>query len=409
MNARVAYLVDETLNHPVLQSQSLTVIARLREAGVEVDLLVANGESAASEETLGRRFLGETGRIVFLSKQYRGRSPLAKALRAVARSRARRRAQRFLVASGERVIIHARGSAVYLGGRLRSEFKGSRLVADLRGDAAAEARFNHPGTIGERRATLVDRMDVAAFARADHVIGVSTQLVRNIRTRFALSCEATVIPCLADERTFFHDVGRQREMRKALAVSSSPLMVYAGSLGQWHKFESTLDTFEEVARRNPEVKFLIATREADRAESIIATRPNLQNRTLVRRGSASEVAGWMNAADIGVLLRDAHPLNQVACPTKFSEYALSGLSVVVSEGIGDLGRWVVDLGLGKCVVGADASAAASACIDLIERRGENDRVSRAQRARPTLSMGARVGDLLGVYRKAWESMRREGE
>lgn len=413
MSFRVAYLVDETLKHPVLQSQSLAVIARLREAGLHVDLLVANSEGAAVEEEIARRFLGESVRIVFLARRYRGTSALARARRAMARALARRRAGTFLAAASSPnlpVVIHARGSAMHLGAHLRAEFENTRLVADVRGDGAAEARFNHPGPIGEHRAATVDRMDAAVFARADHVIGVSAALLGEIRKRFVLRCGATVLPCLADERVFFHDAQRRAEARKALGVTSSPLITYAGSIGQWHKFDATLDTFEAIARGHSGARFLIATRDSEKATAAVAARPGLAGRTLVRHGEAAEVSGWLNAADIGLLLRETHPLNQVACPTKFAEYILSGLQVVVSEGIGDLPAWVRDLDLGQCVPGADPALAAAAALELIARAGSvDDREARVWRARPVLSMGARLGDWQSAYAAALDPAQPGGE
>lgn len=413
MTFRVAYLVDETLKHPVLQSQSLAVIARLGAAGLEVDLLVANSEGPVVEAEIARRFLGESVRIVFLARRYRGTSTLAKARRAMARALARRRAGRFLAAAasaGQPVVIHARGSAMHLGAHLRAEFENTRLVADVRGDGAAEARFNHPGPTGEHRAATVDRMDAAVFARADHVIGVSAALLGEIRKRFDLRCDATVIPCLADERVFFHDAERRAEARRALGVASSPLVAYAGSIGQWHQFDATLETFEAIARGHREARFLIATRDSDKAMGAVAARPDLSGRTMVRHGEAAEVSQWLSAADVGLLLREAHPLNHVACPTKFAEYVLSGLRVVVSEGIGDLPGWVRDLDLGRCVPGAHPTLAAAAALELIARPGSmEDREARVRRAQPVLSMGARLGDWQGAYAAALDPRRPKGE
>lgn len=46
------------------------------------------------------------------------------------------------------------------------------------------------------------------------------------------------------------------------------------------------------------------------------------------------------AADLAVLIREDHPLNEVACPTKFAEYVMCGLPVLITEGLGDLSELV---------------------------------------------------------------------
>ncbi|MBX7187690.1 MAG: glycosyltransferase [Vicinamibacteria bacterium] len=410
MTLRVVYLVDETLEHPVLQSQTLAVMSRLADAGVVMDLLIANGAGAAREEEIARSYLGAGPRIRVVSRRHRGLGALAKAQRALRRALARRRAAGFIretASAAEAVVLHARGSAVHLGAYLRARFGGTRLLADVRGDAAAEARFNIGGETGERRAEMVDRMEGRALSRADHVLCVSKALLSETRRRFAVSCPATVIPCVADERRFLWSQDRHTEGRASLGLASEPLLVYAGSIGQWHRFDATLDAFQAVARRDLRARFLVATREAEKASALVAGRAELRDRTLVRRGTADEVARWLNAADVGLLLRDPHPLNRVACPTKFAEYVLSGLSVVTSDEIGDLGTWVRDLDLGGVVRGADAQAAGGACLGAMARGA--DRLGRIGRAAPLLSMGARLRDWLEAYRSAVSRVAPEGE
>jgi len=404
VKSHVVYLVDETLEHPVLQSQSLSVIRRLLDAGLTVDLLISNGVSGAREEEIARRSLGRSPRVALLSKRHRGSSSLAKAQRAMGRGLARRRASIFLrkaFAEGPRIVLHARGSAMHLGAYLRAQFENSRLVADVRGDAAAEARFNLGGEAGEGRAQMIDRLEARALSRADHVLCVSKALLTEIQARFTFAGRATVIPCVADERRFFTNEDRRLEGRASLGLVSEPLIAYAGSIGQWHQFGATLDTFEIVARKSAAARFLVATREAHEASALVALRPGLEGRVLVRNGNADEVARWLNAADVGLLLREAHPLNRVACPTKFAEYALSGPSVVVSAEIGDLAGFVHDLDLGRCVPGAGVAEAAEACLALMATlAGSEDRVGRVQRAAPVLSMAARLQDWTRAYEDA---------
>jgi hypothetical protein len=127
-----------------------------------MDILIANGAGAARENEIARKYLGTGPRVVVLSGRHRGSSALAMAQRAMARVLARRRALKFMreiQSPGETVVLHARGSAMHLGGHLRAQCDRARLVLDIRGDAAAEARFNLAGEAGERRAAMVDRMD----------------------------------------------------------------------------------------------------------------------------------------------------------------------------------------------------------------------------------------------------------
>ncbi len=51
-----------------------------------------------------------------------------------------------------------------------------------------------------------------------------------------------------------------------------------------------------------------------------------------------EVAGYLCAADVGILLREKTLTNRVASPIKFSEYMCCGLPCIISSHIGDTGE-----------------------------------------------------------------------
>ena len=47
-----------------------------------------------------------------------------------------------------------------------------------------------------------------------------------------------------------------------------------------------------------------------------------------------EVNGFLNASDLGILLREDHTLNKVASPGKLGEYLSTGLTVLTTKHIG---------------------------------------------------------------------------
>jgi hypothetical protein len=53
------------------------------------------------------------------------------------------------------------------------------------------------------------------------------------------------------------------------------------------------------------------------------------DRVICVSASLEEVNGYLNAADFGFLLRDSDAVNRVAFPTKFAEYSLTGLKIVM--------------------------------------------------------------------------------
>ncbi len=66
---------------------------------------------------------------------------------------------------------------------------------------------------------------------------------------------------------------------------------------------------------------------------------------IVASASLPEVNGWLNASDYGFLLRRTDPLNKAASPTKFAEYAITGLGIVMTDAVPDSYALAKDAGI----------------------------------------------------------------
>ena len=55
----------------------------------------------------------------------------------------------------------------------------------------------------------------------------------------------------------------------------------------------------------------------------------------LRSGRIAEFNDFLNAADFGFILRERNKINRVACPTKFAEYCLTGLPVIIGDAVPD--------------------------------------------------------------------------
>lgn len=63
----------------------------------------------------------------------------------------------------------------------------------------------------------------------------------------------------------------------------------------------------------------------------------------------SEVPNYLNAADIGIIWRNDDVVNNVASPTKFSEYVCCGLPVIANRGVSLVIDYISESGYGKIV------------------------------------------------------------
>jgi len=94
----------------------------------------------------------------------------------------------------------------------------------------------------------------------------------------------------------------------------------------------------------------------------------------------NEVPAYLNAADIGFLLRAPHPLNTVASPVKFGEYIGSGLTVVSSPGVGDVSSFIEQEDVGILVDADQIEPTTASILQMIDEL-RNDRLERSQRSR----------------------------
>jgi hypothetical protein len=253
---------------------------------------------------------------------------------------------------GRTVVLHTRQIAMArLALALKRRRPEIRIVAELEGDDLAEVDYkrSQDGAAGLRQ-RLLRALERRYYERAEHqilresdaVICVSRRLRDVLVERFQLAPEQTtrvhVIPTLASRREFFFDAARRERTRHELGLEDRFVVVYSGNLrGRWQVPEKLVKAFMTIRAKRPGASFLVLTRAADRA----FIQPHLDRAGIgpadVRMVPCphARIVDHLCAGDVGLLLRERHPMNEVAAPGKFAEYVLSGLPIVMTEGIGD--------------------------------------------------------------------------
>jgi len=141
-----------------------------------------------------------------------------------------------------------------------------------------------------------------------------------------------VIPCVADEKMFFFDPELRAATRRELGIAEDEtVLVYSGSLNEYQCFRDTVALFARAHARDRRIRLLVLT------PAVKEARVQLQclaaGSYQIRACTLDEVPAYLNASDVGMLLRQPRRTNRVASPTKFAEYALTGLAVLVGEAV----------------------------------------------------------------------------
>lgn len=350
-------------NSPVFQTQIGGQALALREAGLRVSLLCTSGDRIRFDAAVGNR-LRDAGVRVSLVRHGSLAGNLmriAGALRKETRSTPIGR-------------VYLRGIWGYLALCLAFPWRRPEHVYDVRGALLDESSV--AGTPGWR-VRLYTALEHHAIASARSVTCVSDQLADQLQRRFGRQ-GIEVIPSCVHVADLAVDDATRAESRRAYGFDPDDVvLVYCGGLNRYQKIPEMLAIWSRLMEE-PAVRFLLITSDqphnGGRADAIASFGDRLVQLMLPH----AEVPRTLAAADIGFMLRDKRPLNQVASPVKFAEYLAAGLSVVTSQGVGDISSLIEREGVGVLVDPADPASGASAVRGLVTRvREERGRLQRA--------------------------------
>jgi len=149
-----------------------------------------------------------------------------------------------------------------------------------------------------------------------------------------------------------------------LGIDGRIVFVYSGSTVDWQLPAVTVALFKKIKEMIPEAFLLFLTnnlscarkyfKEIDKGDYLLISLPN------------SEVPAYLNAADIGILLREKNLVNFVASPIKFGEYLCCGLPVIISSGIGDTEEIIERHGIGRLIDLKDLNIEKNDLIQLLD-------------------------------------------
>jgi hypothetical protein len=346
---RLLYRFSGPITNKVIHSQVVGTLEALRLQGVDVDLGAWSGlghylrhssDCRAAAAELRRRLQAPfhihltVDRLKSLD-QWRKARELSQAAQ-----------------SGPGIILQTRShDLAILMAELRRERPQLRFVYELRGDVRAESDFLH-GSNPRPELLAVEAKMGQTLTSADLVLCVSQALAVRVQERYNLCPERLhVMPCTADEQRFHPDALEREHRRAELGLSREDfLLVYSGSLRKgWDVPERIFEFLRVQLEGCPELQVLLLSPDQPAAAELMRRLP--AGHVQFRSCGHWEMQSWLCAGDAGLLLREAHPLNEVASPTKAAEMLLCGLPLIISPGVGDYSAWVAANGLGVVVDG----------------------------------------------------------
>lgn len=224
------------------------------------------------------------------------------------------------------------------------------IIYDLRGVFAEEYllannEFNIKNVKNEKIKKIYHRKlneQVKMVTNANTTICVSHKLKEYILNRIDVdvSEKIVVIPGVADAKYFYFDKDERKKIRKNLGIENKIVLIYCGSLDRpWIASELMFHLFKELFNNIPNLYLFCISPDHDIAHELINKFGMNKNNVLCRYVNFFKINKYLSAADIGILLREDMITNNVAAPTKFAEYLLAGLPVIISNNVGDFSEF----------------------------------------------------------------------
>jgi hypothetical protein len=212
---------------------------------------------------------------------------------------------------------------------------------DARGAYAAEFSEYNVGSnkIGVEE---IKRIEAEVIDRASNLIAVSSPLVQYWKREYGYTADKhVIIPCTLSGNV---DLNGEDHGKDKLRI------VFSGGNGKWQSLDLLSQLLEPAFERNKNIELFLLTQTP--ADSI-ALKIKYPERVHVKwLQKPEEVHALLRTCDYGWLVRENTVTNQVASPVKFAEYLAAGLSVVISENLGDFSSFVKDNECGVVIQGA---------------------------------------------------------
>lgn len=240
----------------------------------------------------------------------------------------------------DNTIIHIRGESL-----ARSVYKATKriiqknikIISDIRG-AAYEERFiyNKKLVISNLLKSGHYKRNIAQAGLYNHAIScVSERLKQYVLERSkAKESDIYVNHCIAGEDFRYSATKRQIYRQKLGVAENEVLFVFLGQAGSgWQNAEII---GKGIANKGYKLLHL-SDEKIDHNNIINLFVPY------------NEVANYLCAADIGVIWRNDDIVNNVASPTKFSEYVCCGLPVIANNGVHLINDYITKTKYGKTI------------------------------------------------------------
>lgn len=222
------------------------------------------------------------------------------------------------------------------------------IIWDCRGDSEAEFLLSYSpanffsGLVKQVFPWLIRWRTYHAARNCRGAIFVSEGLLKRKGGRLKYK-NYQIIPCGVSNKLFFFSDALRQSTRERLGYHQNDrVVIYSGGMAKYQGFPEYIKMFRKLHEQDRNYKFLVVTPYMEKAAASLLDLPPDSYQLI--SAPFDEMNALYCASDFGALLRPPSPVNNVASPTKFGEYCLSGLLVIMNNTVEQSYRFAEMLG-----------------------------------------------------------------
>lgn len=245
-------------------------------------------------------------------------------------------------------FIHARADYTTFLCIISKPFHQLPVFWDCRGDSVSELRDSL-----SRKNSLVKILGVIFLVSFDRfanfvncklcngAIFVSQALFNLFKSKL-ITKNYQIIPCPVSEKLFYFDLDLRTKMRNQLNIQENNVVyLYSGSMVAYQSLSEQYKLYNLLLKKCNNI-IIVATSEPQIARDFFKDLSS--ERLIITSLGFNEMNSYYNLADFAFLIRDEKQLNFVASPTKFGEYCLTGLPVIMNDTVNQAVIFAKNLG-----------------------------------------------------------------
>jgi len=247
-------------------------------------------------------------------------------------------------------VIYGHGTKAGRLALLAQKFnKRIKVISDIQGAIADESMYAQKLSAQDKNIQRMLKDEAQTLTQSNRLIFVSRAMQAHYEQKFKRALTpAVILPCAA-RANFLLDESARRQTRSDYGISERLVICYSGSVRAYQMPEAMAALFAAIQQEFSQAFFLIFSREKNFFEDLLQARHIPPQNYCIDFAPQGELFARLQAADIGLLLREDSIVNRVASPTKFAEYLLCGLPVITTPFVGDYSAIVTENHIGHLI------------------------------------------------------------